>query len=121
MGFRNCWALFMYFWKCRASLVNFREYRASLVDFRKYRASLVDGSCQEEAKLTPSISSTINALEAGRFRCGRQTGRTSALRYWAGWHAARYGIELALPVPEAIVLQFVVDHVQRRSTDGELA
>lgn len=72
MGFRNCWALFMYFWKCRASLVNFREYRASLVDFRKYRASLVDGSCQEEAKLTPSISSKINALEAGRFRCGRQ-------------------------------------------------
>lgn len=46
---------------------------------------------------------------------------TSALRYWAGWHVARYGIELALPVPEAIVLQFVVDHVQRRSTDGELA
>ncbi len=74
MGFRNCWALFMYFWKCRASLVNFREYRASLVDFRKYRASLVDGSCQEEAKLTPSISSKINALEAGRFRCGRQLG-----------------------------------------------
>ncbi|CAD7716626.1 Tyrosine recombinase XerC [Xanthomonas hydrangeae] len=46
---------------------------------------------------------------------------TSALRYWAGWHAARYGIELALPVPEATVLQFVVDHMQRRSTDGELA
>ncbi|MBN6150152.1 site-specific integrase [Xanthomonas sp. AmX2] len=46
---------------------------------------------------------------------------TSALRYWAGWHAARYGIELTLPVPEATVLQFVVDHVQRRSTDGELA
>lgn len=45
---------------------------------------------------------------------------TSA-RYWAGWHAARYGIELALPVSEATVLQFVVDHVQRRSTDGELA
>ncbi|MCW0452530.1 site-specific integrase [Xanthomonas sacchari] len=48
---------------------------------------------------------------------------TSALRNCAGWHAARYGIELALPVPEATVLQFefVVDHVQRRSTDGELA
>jgi len=26
-----------------------------------------------------------------------------------------------LPAPEATVLQFVVDHVQRRSTDGELA
>lgn len=44
----------------------------------------------------------------------------SALRYWAGWHAARYGIELAFPVPEATVLQFVVDHVQRRSAEGEL-
>lgn len=44
----------------------------------------------------------------------------TALRYWAGWHAARYGVELALPVSESVVLQFVVDHVQRRSADGEL-
>jgi hypothetical protein len=44
----------------------------------------------------------------------------TALRYWAGWHAARYGVELALPVSEAAVLQFVVDHVQRRSGDGAL-
>src|SRR5690242_18610907 len=45
----------------------------------------------------------------------------SALRYWAGWHAARYGIELALPVPEATVLHHVVDHVVQRSAEGELA
>lgn len=45
----------------------------------------------------------------------------SALRYWAGWHAARYGLELTLPVPEAAVLQFVIDHVVRRNADGELA
>ena len=44
----------------------------------------------------------------------------TALRYWAGWHAARYGVELTLPVSEAAVLQFVVDHVQRRSGDGAL-
>src|SRR5690606_15188518 len=44
----------------------------------------------------------------------------TALRYWAGWHVARYGIELAFPVAEATVLQFVVDHVRRRSTDGSL-
>ena len=44
----------------------------------------------------------------------------SALRYWAGWHAVRYGSELTLPVPEAAVLQFVVDHVVRRNADGEL-
>lgn len=45
----------------------------------------------------------------------------SALRYWAGWHLARYGIELTLPVPEAAVLQFVVDHVVRRNAEGDLA
>lgn len=45
----------------------------------------------------------------------------SALRYWTGWHAARYGIELTLPVLEAAVLQFVVDHMVRRTADGELA
>lgn len=45
----------------------------------------------------------------------------TALRYWAGWFSARYGRELTLPVPEAAVLQFVVDHVQRRTADGELA
>ncbi|MNB67356.1 hypothetical protein D3C81_472580 [compost metagenome] len=32
----------------------------------------------------------------------------SALRYWAGWHATRYGVELDLSVSEATVLQFVV-------------
>lgn len=45
----------------------------------------------------------------------------SALRYWAGWHLARYGVELTLPVPEAVVLQFVVDHVVRRNAEGDLA
>jgi len=44
----------------------------------------------------------------------------TALRYWAGWYAARYGIELSLPVPEAVVLQLVVDHVVRRSTENNL-
>lgn len=45
----------------------------------------------------------------------------TALRYWAGWFSTRYGRELTLPVPEAAVLQFVVDHVERRSADGDLA
>lgn len=44
----------------------------------------------------------------------------TALRYWAGWYAARYGIELSMPVPEAAVLQFVVYHVVRRSIENDL-
>lgn len=43
----------------------------------------------------------------------------SALRYWAAWYALRYGIEIALPVAPAAVLQFVVDHAQR-SVSGTL-
>ncbi|MBX3727275.1 MAG: site-specific integrase [Xanthomonadales bacterium] len=35
----------------------------------------------------------------------------SALRYWHAWHLARFGEALALPVPEATVIQFIVDHL----------
>jgi integrase len=43
---------------------------------------------------------------------------TSALRYWAAWFYGRFGQALALPVPEAAVVQFVVDHVARRTKEG---
>lgn len=42
----------------------------------------------------------------------------SALRYWAAWFRSRYGAAIALPVPEAAVVQFVVDHVGRRGKSG---
>lgn len=45
----------------------------------------------------------------------------SALRYWAGWHWARFGEGLAFPVSEATVIQFIVDHVERRNAEGHLA
>ena len=42
----------------------------------------------------------------------------AALRYWAGWDQARFGIELTLPVNEAVVIQFLVDHIQRKNKTG---
>ncbi|OEZ63868.1 MULTISPECIES: site-specific integrase [unclassified Duganella] len=42
----------------------------------------------------------------------------SALRYWAAWFALRYHAALELPVPSAVVLQFIVDHVQRSTAEG---
>lgn len=42
----------------------------------------------------------------------------TALRYWAGWHQGRYGVDLTLPVSEAVVIQFLVDHIQRKSKTG---
>jgi site-specific recombinase XerC len=42
----------------------------------------------------------------------------SALRYWAAWFRARYGQDIRLPVPSPVVVQFVVDHVARRTQNG---
>ncbi|MBS0342998.1 MAG: tyrosine-type recombinase/integrase [Proteobacteria bacterium] len=41
------------------------------------------------------------------------TSYRCALRYWAGWFALRYGAPIALPVPVAAVMQFIVDHAER--------
>lgn len=42
----------------------------------------------------------------------------SALKYWAAWHAMRYGCSIQLPVPVSSVLQFIVDHAQRITGNG---
>ena len=44
----------------------------------------------------------------------------SALRYWAAWFRLRYRVPIALPVPVPAVLQFLVDHVQRTTDEGQL-
>lgn len=43
----------------------------------------------------------------------------AAIRYWAAWYALRYGIRFAVPLPTAVVMQFLVDHALR-TEDGEL-
>ncbi len=45
----------------------------------------------------------------------------SALRYWAAWFQLRYRQSIALPVPAPVVLQFIVDHVERVFADGRRA
>lgn len=42
----------------------------------------------------------------------------SALRYWAAWFSLRYGQALTLPMPEAALIQFIVDHLGRREDTG---
>jgi integrase len=44
----------------------------------------------------------------------------AALRYWAGWFQLRYRERLALPVPAPVVVQFIVDHVERHTEAGTL-
>lgn len=73
------------------------------------------------AQLAQQAADAVRELLAEAAAENTTRSYASALRYWAGWHVARYGLELTLPVPEAVVLQFVVDHVVRRNADGELA
>ncbi|MNX31787.1 site-specific tyrosine recombinase XerC [compost metagenome] len=42
----------------------------------------------------------------------------AAIRYWTAWFELRYGQPFALPLPEAAVIQFVVDHAQRSTDQG---
>ena len=42
----------------------------------------------------------------------------AAIRYWSAWFGLRYGQAFALPLSEAAVIQFVVDHAQRTSAQG---
>lgn len=42
----------------------------------------------------------------------------SAMRYWMAWHFLRYGCEMQMPLPVAVVLQFVADHAQRSTPQG---
>ena len=71
-------------------------------------------------QLAQQAADAVRELLAEAAAANTTRSYATALRYWAGWHAARYGLELTLPVHEAAVLQFVVDHVHRRSADGEL-
>ncbi len=45
----------------------------------------------------------------------------SALRYWAGWFALRYGQPIALPLQPAVIIQFVVDHATRTTPQGPVS
>lgn len=70
------------------------------------------------AQLAEEAADAVRELLAEAAAANTTRSYASALRYWAGWHRARYGIELGLPVTEAVVMQFIVDHVARRGKAG---
>jgi len=70
------------------------------------------------------LGSMAQQAEAALLRQGESENTLrsyrSALRYWAAWFALRYRQPIALPVAAATVVQFIVDHGQRRDADGGL-
>ena len=80
---------------------------------------------QNVAPLDPSQLGALSSdAEAALLRQGESEntlrGYATALRYWSAWFALRYRVPISLPVPEAAVRQFIVDHAQRVGPDGEL-
>jgi integrase len=69
-------------------------------------------------QLAQQAADAVRELLAEAAAANTTRSYATALRYWAGWHQARYGIELTLPASEAVVIQFLVDHIQRRNKTG---
>jgi len=69
-------------------------------------------------QLAEQAAEAVRELLAEAAAANTTRSYASALRYWAGWHRMRFGTEITLPVSEATVIQFLVDHIQRRSKIG---
>ncbi|GAB3038497.1 site-specific integrase [Oleiagrimonas citrea] len=68
--------------------------------------------------LAQQAADAVRELLAEAAAANTTRSYAAALRYWAGWHQARFGIEMTLPVSEAVVIQFLVDHIQRKNKAG---
>lgn len=69
-------------------------------------------------QLAQQAANAVRELLAEAAAANTTRSYATALRYWAGWHQGRFGSELSLPVSEAVVIQFLVDHIQRKNTSG---
>lgn len=69
-------------------------------------------------RLAADAAEAVAELLAEAVAANTTRSYASALRYWAGWYHGRFGQPIALPVPEPAVVQFIVDHLARRSRTG---
>lgn len=69
-------------------------------------------------ELAASATVAVQDILAEAASANTTRSYTSALRYWAAWHLTRFNEAMSFPVAEAVVIQFVVDHVARKSKQG---
>jgi integrase len=73
----------------------------------------------QEALLPGSEAALRSLMQEGESAHTRRSYQ-SALRYWLSWHEIRFGRAMSLPMAVATVVQFVLDHVGSRETDGSV-
>lgn len=71
-------------------------------------------------QLASEAAEAVRELLAEAAAANTTRSYATALRYWAGWYRVRFGDEFALPLSEAVVIQFIVDHVARKAKEGGL-
>lgn len=71
-------------------------------------------------QLAESAASAVREILEEAASANTTRSYASALRYWAAWFQGRYGTSIELPVPEVAVVQFIVDHIARRSANKGL-
>jgi integrase len=69
-------------------------------------------------RLAAQAAEAVRELLAEAAAANTTRSYATALRYWAAWFQGRYGQAIRLPVPEAAVVQFVVDHLARKGKTG---
>ncbi|UJM88544.1 site-specific integrase [Rhodanobacter denitrificans] len=72
----------------------------------------------DPATLDARAADAVRELLAEAVAANTTRSYASALRYWAAWFTGRYGQTLVLPLSEAVVVQFLVDHTARRGKHG---
>lgn len=79
---------------------------------------LVQPPIASPERLAAEAAAAVREILAEAASANTVRSYASALRYCAAWYQGRYSQPFALPLPEAVVIQFIVDHLARR---GEAA
>lgn len=69
-------------------------------------------------QLAAKAAEAVRELLAEAAAANTTRSYATALRYWAGWYQARFAAVMTLPLNEATVIQFLVDHILRKSKNG---
>lgn len=88
--------------------------RASLAKLAPLHPNLVALAPLDPTQLDPVAEDAARDLLAEGESQNTVRSYQTALRYWAAWFRLRYGQPLSLPVPPAVVIQYIVDHAERK-------
>ena len=81
-------------------------------------ALAIDTVALDPEQLAPLAEDAMRDLLAEGESQNTVRSYQTALRYWAAWFWLRYRQPISLPVPVPVVLQFIVDHAERKTDSG---